>query len=96
MTTVTIKLPDFLRKDAAAFFSDSGYYGSARRWNHCPLLAFVATDDQVEVQILDSQSEVRRSPLPDSTPCMQQWRGEWRSDFFKFTLGEARAALNRP
>jgi hypothetical protein len=92
MNTVTITLPP-CRSDTATFFSDSGYYSKSSRWSHCPVLAFAATDGQVEVQILASPTQVKQSQLPDSTPCMQQWRGQWSSDFFAFTLGEARAAL---
>jgi hypothetical protein len=92
MKSVTIKLPE-CRSDTATFFSDSGYYAKGSRWNHYPVLAFVPTDGQVEIQVLGSPAQVKQSTLPDSTPCMQQWGGQWRSDFFAFTLGEARAAF---
>jgi hypothetical protein len=92
MDSVAIKLPG-CRTDAATFFSLSGYYIKGARWPQRPLLVFVVDDDGFEVQILDSASQLARSTLPDSTPCMQQWAGQWRSDFFTFTLGEARAAL---
>ena len=95
MNSVTITLPE-CRTDTTDFFKLSGYYGSVKRWSRYPLLAFVATEAAVAVQILSSQSEVKQSALPDSTPCLQQWGGEWRSDFFRFTLGDARAALGLP
>lgn len=90
--SVQIRLP-ICRTDAATFLSESGYYKKGQRWTHYPLLVFVQEPDAVEVQILNTASEVSRCTLPDSTPCMQQWGGQWKSDFFTFTLGEARAAL---
>lgn len=30
---------------------------------------------------------------PDDTIVIQQWPGEWRSDFIKFTVGQAKEAL---
>ena len=92
MNSVTIKLPE-CRTDTASFFRESGYYHKGSRWTHYPVLAFVATDGEVSIEILSSPAQVKQSPLPDSTPCMQQWGGQWRSDFFAFTLGAARAAL---
>jgi len=93
MTSVEIRLPGS-RTDTNDFFALSGYYHEARQWKHCPLLAFEGLKDQVVIHILTSQAQLRQSGLPDDTPCMQQWRGEWRSDFFTFTLGKARAALS--
>jgi hypothetical protein len=81
------------RTDAAAFLKQSGYYTKGARWQHCPLLVFIEAPEGVELRIVDTAAQLRDSPLPDETRCMQQWRGEWRSDWFGFTLGEARAAL---
>lgn len=92
MHSVTIRLPE-CRRDTATFFTESGYYSKGSRWTHYSVLAFVATDGEVRVEILGSPSQVKQSALPDNTPCMQQWGGQWRSDFFAFTLGEARSAL---
>ena len=82
------------RTDLDAFFTVSGYYGSTTRWTHYPLLAFeTQPSGDVKVHLLSSQAQVRSSALHDDTPCMQQWGGQWSSDFFHFTLGQARAAL---
>lgn len=87
-----ITLPN-CRTDVDEFLTRSGYYHKGARWSHYPLLAFVDGADAVEVLIFNSVTELSRSTLPDTTPCMQQWGGQWRSDFFKFTLGDARAAM---
>jgi hypothetical protein len=82
------------RSDVEAFFTLSGYYKEVSKWTHYPLLTFSVDGDDVHVGLVFSQSELRQSTLPDDTACMQQWGGQWRSDFFRFTLGQARAALN--
>jgi hypothetical protein len=92
MKSVQITLPE-CRTDAASFFALSGYYTKSARWSHYPLLVFIAGSDGVEIQILSRASQLRECLLPDATPCMQQWGGQWSSNFFTFTLGEARAAL---
>lgn len=92
MTTVQVKLPQ-CRTDVDAFFQSSGYYRKGARWTHYPLLAFEETPEGVEVHIIDTAARLRASELPDATPCLQQWGGEWKSDFSAFTLGQARAAL---
>lgn len=84
------------RTDLNDFFSQSGvFYGEPL--NHTPLLVFVAKEDTVEVRIVHSPSELLA--FPDVTPVMAQWRGEWRSDYFQFTVGQYRqhidAQLNR-
>lgn len=92
VSSVQVELP-VGRTDTDNFFTLSGYYREAKQWKQYPLLVFERLEDRVAVHILKSQSELRRSNLPDDTPCMQQWGGQWQSDFFTFSLGEARAAL---
>lgn len=58
---------------------------------HTPFLAFVEQGDDVNVVIVKSAKALL--DLPDETPVMVQWRGEWRSDFFQMTVGDVRAAL---
>jgi hypothetical protein len=90
--TANLTLPP-CRTDTDAFLNGSGYYRKGVRWSHYPLLVFKQTADGIEVQILTSVAQVNQSTLPDESRCLQQWGGEWRSDWFTFTLGEARAAL---
>ncbi len=44
--------------------------------------------DGVKVRIIDKPVELLA--LADETPAMGQWRSEWRSDFFQFTVGQYR------
>jgi hypothetical protein len=75
------------RKDVADYFEKSGI----RDWKkltHTPLLVFLTRDESIEVRIIDKPVELLA--LPDDTPVMGQWKGEWRSDFFQFTVGQLR------
>jgi len=91
MTSVT-NVQTAGRTDLEAFFSGSGYFGSSKmRWTRYPLLAFVCGDDAVQVRIIDRLADALS--LDDATPCMMQWAGQWRSDFFQFTIADLRAAV---
>lgn len=56
--------------------------------NHTPLLAFVVDNQRVTVDIVDKPWMIMR--YPDDTQVMGQWAGQWRSDFFSFTVKELR------
>ena len=75
------------RTDVEDYFRLSGVFDS-ERLNHTPLLVFVASEDTVKVHIVDKPTELLS--FDDATPVMGQWRGEWRSDFFQFTVGQYR------
>jgi hypothetical protein len=49
---------------------------------------FLITGDTVEVGIVDNAKKLLE--LPDDTKVMSQWRGEWRSDYFQFKVGDLR------
>lgn len=79
------------RTDLDDFFRLSGVL-TYKSLPHTPFLAFV-TDAQVNtvtVRIVDSAEELLS--LPDDTPVMCQWRGQWRSDFFQMTVEDVRRA----
>jgi hypothetical protein len=75
------------RKDINDYFKISGVFEN-EQLNHTPLLAFIASEDTVTVRIIDKPFELLN--LVDETPVMGQWRGEWHSDFFQFTVGQYR------
>ncbi len=75
------------RKDVDDYFRASGVFES-EKLNHTPLLAFLASDDTLKVRIIDKPLELL--DFSDETPVMGQWRGEWRSDFFQFSVGQYR------
>ncbi len=60
---------------------------------HTPFLVFLVSDSGVRVHLVTSTFELLQ--LPDDTPVMGQWRGEWRSDFFQFTVGQYRASAEK-
>jgi hypothetical protein len=71
------------RTDVDEYFKLSGVL-EYERLNHTPLLVFLSTEDSVRVQIVYVVNDLLG--FPDDTPVMSQWRGEWRSDFFQFTV----------
>ncbi len=75
------------RTDIDDYFKLSGVFDS-EKLNHTPLLAFIASEDTIRVRIIHKPIELLS--LDDETPAMGQWRGEWRSDFFQFTVGQYR------
>ena len=60
----------------------------SEKLNHTPLLVFVVSEDTVTVRIIEKPSDLLL--YPDETPVMGQWRGEWHSDFFQFTVRDYR------
>jgi hypothetical protein len=75
------------RTDVDEFFRLSGIR-ETKRLNHHPLLIFMVTGATVRVVI---ESDPRRLlEYPADTRVMAQWGGQWRSDFFQFTVGQFR------
>jgi hypothetical protein len=83
---VVIKIETSGRTDLAEYFRLSGVF-ELDDIGHTPFLAFIATEDSVEVRIVSNCIELFK--LPDETPVMAQWRGEWRSDFSNSKLATA-------
>src|SRR5689334_8427742 len=71
------------RTDVDEYFRGSGIF-EYEKLTHTPLLVFVASKDTVTVHIIEKPTDLLS--YPDDTPVMGQWRGEWRSDFFQFTV----------
>ncbi len=78
------------RKDTDEYFKLSGVFES-ERLTHTPLLVFTTDQDAVTVRIVDKPTDLLS--FPDETPVMGQWTGQWRSDFFQFTVGQYRQHL---
>jgi hypothetical protein len=73
------------RTDIQEYFQKSGIRES-KKLSHTPLLVFQIAGDTAEVKVLDRADKLLE--YPDDTTVMRQWRGEWRSDFFQFTVGQ--------
>lgn len=61
---------------------------------HTPFLVLHAKEDGLgdpvcEIEIVDSYKKLYYLFLPEDTQIMAQWPGQWHSDFFHFTMGEA-------
>jgi hypothetical protein len=75
------------RTDIDEFFKKSGVFESEHLAHH-PLLTFLEKENVIHVQIIESPRKLLS--FPDTTPIMGQWAGEWRSDYFQFTVGQYR------
>lgn len=77
------------RTDLTDFWRLSGIYDN--KLSHHPILTFHQTvNGDIDVEIWDKAEDVIISDLTDDVKCMAQWGGQWRSDFFQFTVGELR------
>ena len=79
------------RTDLEDYFRISGVF-EYPKLNHTPFLAFIESDDTIQVHIVFSAKDLLK--FPDDTPVMGQWRGEWHSDYFQFTVGNYRQFLD--
>jgi hypothetical protein len=79
------------RTDVDSYFALSGVF-EAERLTHTPLLVFSQEEDSVRVTLVDNSRKLLL--MDDSTQVMGQWRGEYRSDFFQFTVGQYRQYVN--
>jgi hypothetical protein len=75
------------RTDLDDYFKLSGVL-EAERLTHTPFLVFVEIEGNIQVRIVDNLSDLLK--FSDDTQVMGQWRGEWRSDFFQFTVKHCR------
>lgn len=81
------------RSDAVDLFTKSGIF-KGQKLDHHPFLAFIPTKvmdgnveiDHLEVKIIKTSTEMLQ--LPDETDIMVQWPGQYRSDFFRFKVGD--------
>jgi hypothetical protein len=75
------------------FFNLSGIL-TYKEMKHTPLIAFIENNGDVNIKVIMKVKEVLE--LPDQIKIICQWKGEWRSDYFHFTVGQLKAAkLNR-
>ncbi len=82
-----IKIVTGGRTDVEDYFKTSDIF-DYEELSHTPLLVFIPADDTIEVRIIHKPMTIL--DLNDEIQVMGQWRGEWRSDFFQFTVGDFR------
>jgi hypothetical protein len=88
--TMETKVITHGRKDTDAYFRQSGVL-SYEALTHTPFLVFVIDGGTVDVRIVGSAEGLVEYP-PD-TQVMGQWKGQYRSDFFQFTVDDALKAI---
>ncbi len=77
------------RTNAQEFFEKSGNFDTGVKLAHTPFLVFLEGENAIHVQIAETVE--RLLLFPDGTPVMAQWRGNDRSNFYRFTVGDYRA-----
>lgn len=86
-TQPVVNFSDNIRTDVEEYFRRVVLaYG---KLTDTPLVAFVFRANGIDVEVITKPGQTRF--LPDETPMMGQWRGEWRSDYFRFTAGQLKA-----
>jgi hypothetical protein len=75
------------RTDLKDFFEKSGNF-TGTKLTHTPFLVFREEEGAIRVYIVDSADQLLS--FSDETPVMGQWQGNYRSDFFQFTVGDYR------
>ena len=75
------------RTDLKDFFEKSGNFSGAKL-THTPFLVFLEEEGAIRVKIVDSADQLLT--FSDETSVMGQWQGNYRSDFFQFTVGDYR------
>jgi hypothetical protein len=80
------------RGDLAEYFRLSGIR-EYKKLTHTPFLVFVISGHTVEVRIVENAKALLE--YPDATQVMSQWRGQWRSDYFHFKVGDLREYIAR-
>ncbi len=72
-----------------AFF-EKGDILQWKKLNHTPIIAIIEHKGVVTIRVIQVVSEALE--LPDNTKLMCQWRGQYNSDYFSFTVEDLRLA----
>lgn len=76
-----------VRKDNERYFKLSGIR-ETKQLSHTPFMIFRELEDVV-VELCHNAKALLEN-YPDETKVLAQWKGQWSSDFFSFTVGEFR------
>lgn len=82
-----IKIKTIGREDLENLWKNSNILSHFKR-EHYPFIVFIQKDQEIEVVIYKELSRLISANLPETTRIMVQWKGNWRSDFFHFSLIE--------
>ena len=75
------------RTDTNDLFKLSGIL-KYKKLDHTPFIIFTTVNDKVEVKLAYNKKELLE--FPDNTKVMVQWQGQWKSDYFTFTVKDVR------
>jgi len=78
------------RKEFETLFAKSGMFDGSKL-DHHPLLVFVIEQDKVRVEIEKTSNDLLK--YEDNVQVMAQWGEKWRSDWFRFTVGDYKTFL---
>lgn len=83
-----------IRTDFKTFFEKRLRHYLSDKFKHTPFIVVQDKDGNAVVQVIDNINELigMFGNKPD-TKVIQQWPGEWRSDFFTFTIEELQTAI---
>ena len=76
--------------DLNDFFRLSGILEDIKL-THTPFIVFLPEYGGIQVKIIDRAKDLLK--LPDDIQVMAQWKGQWRSNFFQFKVGDLRRYL---
>ena len=80
------------RTDLESYFELSGIRDYSKL-SHTPFLVFVASKTEIKVEIVDGIKKLLK--FPDDTKVMNQWQGQWKSDFFQFTIKDLKTFIKK-
>ena len=75
------------KTDIGELFKISGVL-DYEKLNHTPFIVFIPSNNKVEIKLAYNKKELLE--FPDNTKVMVQWKGEWNSDYFTFTIKDVR------
>ena len=80
------------RSDFNNFFEISLKYNLKTKFKHAP---FIVIDEKSKaISIVDNvEALLNEYGKKPTTKLMKQWTGEWKSDFFNFTVGDLQTAI---
>lgn len=90
-TTLSLDTIGGARSDVDHLFSKYAPFSNGKR-PHQPFIVLQVADGKMRVTVDDDPASVLAN-YPDTSVVLVQWPGKWKSDFFKFTVAEAKAQL---
>lgn len=93
MKNITITIND-CRTDLQSFFQKELKYYLKTKLNHTPFVVVDEVNNSINIvnKVTDLLNKFGSKP---ETKVLIQWRGQWNSDFFTFTVGELQQEVDK-